>query len=307
MFNNNETKVKVDKQLLDNVLKRINCSDPSFAINFLMHNYLEASKEKTPVIPVPTFKGNNLPIQGDTKKPIHSGNYYKVEKNLQNWLSKSSKYKIIISTYFECKKDSDVINKTVLEERCNAKNIKNFPMYISQLSNSTGTQGQIFEKDRYKNLYILDEVKELVEDFYNKISNENAINYEPTNTNLGDEISIKNDMNKETAIKMFNKQGFDISNYCTFASINNTGACYWANPSYDVLKNDWTFILNDQHKKVLTLLHIPANTFNNNDFIVKKSHGYDPRPNITIMPNNLTCRDGNKVNFARFVKKTINY
>ena len=121
-----------------------------------------------------------------------------------------------------------------------------------------------------KNLYILDEVKELVEDFYNKISNENAINYEPTNTNLGDEISIKNDMNKETAIKMFNKQGFDISNYCTFASINNTGACYWANPSYDVLKNDWTFILNDQHKKVLTLLHIPANTFNNNDFIVKK-------------------------------------
>lgn len=305
MFDDNKIKVNIDKKLLDNVLKHIGCSDPSFAINLLMHNYLEASKGEPPVIPAPD-EGNNLPIQRDTKKPIHSDNYYKVEKNLQNWLSKSSKYKIIISTYFECKKDSDVINKTLLEERCNAKNIKNFPMYISQLSNSTGTQGQIFEKDRYKNLYILDEVKELVEDFYNKISNNNTINYEPANTNLGSETTTENNMNKRRAISLFNEQGFNISD-CTFASINSSINCYWASPSYDVLKNDWTFILNDQHKKVLTLLHIPANTFNSNDFIVKKSHGYDPRPNITIMPDDLTCSDVNKVSFARFVKKTINY
>lgn len=306
MFDDNKIKVNIDKKLLDNVLKHIDCSDPSFAINFLMHNYLEASKEKTPVISAPTPDGDNISTQEVTNKPIHSDNYYKVERSLQNWLSKFSEYKIIIFTYFECKKDSDVVNKAVLEERCDAKNIKNFPTYISQLSNSTGTQGQIFEKDRYKNLYILEEVKELVEDFYNKISNENAINDEQTNTILGNKTTIENNMDKRTAINLFNKQGFNIDD-CTFASINNSVNCYWASPSYDVLKNDWTFILNDQYNKVLKLLHIPANTFNSNDFKVKKSHGYDHRPNIQIIPDSLTCGDENKVNFARFVKKTISY
>lgn len=290
-FNKNEITVKIDKKLFDEVSKLEGNPNPSFVINLVIHKYLQMVQQEVSSIP----QSSN--IQSGNNSIAYSENYYKVQKNLQTWLKKQSDYKSIIVTYFECKETFGDVNKEILEENCRSKGIKNFTTYFSQLSSTSSSQGQIFEKGRDRNLYVLDEVKGLITDFYNNTLNNTAVPDSSTNA-AGDA-----GMTKSTAIKLFLEKGCTISSCCTFASLNSVSSLYWANPNPDFLNNSWSLILNNKKTKQLYLLNIPANSFTIKDFNLKKG----VTPNLLINITDLIDTGPGKVNFSKYVIDKINY
>lgn len=290
-FNKNEITVKIDKKLFDEVSKLEGNPNPSFVINLVIHKYLQRAQQEVSSIP----QSSN--IQSGNNSIAYSENYYKVQKNLQTWLKKQSDYKSIIVTYFECKETFGDVNKEILEENCRSKGIKNFTTYFSQLSSTSSSQGQIFEKGRDRNLYVLDEVKGLITDFYNNTLNNTAVPDRSTN------VAGEAGMTKSTAIKLFLEKGCTISSCCTFASLNSVSSLYWANPNPDFLNNSWSLILNNKKTKQLYLLNIPANSFTIKDFNLKKG----VTPNLLINITDLIDTGPGKVNFSKYVIDKINY
>lgn len=290
-FNKNEITVKIDKKLFDEVSKLEGNPNPSFVINLVIHKYLQRAQQEVSSIP----QSSN--IQSGNNSIAYSENYYKVQKNLQTWLKKQSDYKSIIVTYFECKETFGDVNKEILEKNCRSKGIKNFTTYFSQLSSTSSSQGQIFEKGRDRNLYVLDEVKGLITDFYNNTLNNTAV--PDSSTNAAEDTG----MTKSTAIKLFLEKGCTISSCCTFASLNSVSSLYWANPNPDFLNNSWSLILNNKKTKQLYLLNIPANSFAIKDFNLKKG----VTPNLLINITDLIDTGPGKVNFSKYVIDKINY
>lgn len=84
--------------------------------------------------------------------------------------------------------------------------------------------------------------------------------YKPVNINPD-----SNEMTKSFAITIFNRLGFEIFRPCTYASRGDYNKSnygfYWANPSFDYLKQDWNIILNEKYQKKLTLLKVPKDAF----------------------------------------------
>ena len=74
--------------------------------------------------------------------------------------------------------------------------------------------------------------------------------------NLPDRASNK--LTKNGAIRLLKSKGYDVYNNVTFASKNKTAYHYWANPSFELLKHNWSFILNDNINRTLYLFNIPA-------------------------------------------------
>lgn len=293
MFFSKEMNVKIDKKLFDEVSKHIGNQNPSFVINLLMHNYLQTLQKE----PSSISQFDNIQLADNSVS--YSENYYKVQKNLQTWSRKQSDYKTIIVTYFECKENFGDINKIILEKSCHSKNVKNFTTYFSQLSSPQGVQGQIFEKGRDRNLYILDEIKNLVADFYKGTLNNTSIIVSDSNI----DTSKEKGMTKNTAINLFREKGCFISPCCTFASINSVYDKYWANPNPDFLNTSWSLILNNQKSKQLYLLNVPANSFSIKDFYLKKGI----TPNLLIHIADLVDDGPRKVNFSKYVISKINY
>lgn len=79
--------------------------------------------------------------------------------------------------------------------------------------------------------------------------------------------TMKPDMTKSKAIRIFKNIGLNISGEITFASKNRTANNYWANPAFDVLSKNWTLILNDWVNRILYLLIIPANSINESQLV----------------------------------------
>lgn len=66
--------------------------------------------------------------------------------------------------------------------------------------------------------------------------------------------------------------GYQVSNYYTFASENNgKKGIFWANPTPKCLQNDWDLILNDANNHCLRVFRIPANTYKIDDFYLKRN------------------------------------
>lgn len=293
LFSKNEITVKIDKKLFNEVSKHRGNQNPSFVINLLMHEYLQSLQKELSSMPQ---SDNHQSVDNSV---VYSENYYKVQKNLQTWLRKQSDYKTIIVTYFECQRKFGNVSKIILEKNCQSKDVKNFTTYFSQLSSASSSQGQIFEKGRDKNVYILNEVKNLVEDFYNNALNDTVITIPDSDTNASEEV----EMDKNTAIKLFLEKGCTISSCRTFASLNSVSSVYWANPNPDFLNNSWSLILNNKKTKQLYLLNIPANSFTIKDFNLKKG----VTPNLLINITDLIDTGPGKVNFSKYVIDKINY
>lgn len=116
-------------------------------------------------------------------------------------------------------------------------------------------------------------------------------------------IDSSDKMTKTKAKKLFQKDGYPLYKNCTFASINKSSYCYWANPNPEFFKDNWSLLLHNQHKKRLYLLNIPQSSLSINDFYLKSGS----IPNLLINPDNLTDSGIKQINFSRYVVAEINY
>ena len=77
---------------------------------------------------------------------------------------------------------------------------------------------------------------------------------------------IETRMTKTIAISLFRSKGYSyyLRGNITFASSNSTVKNYWANPNFEVLRDDWTIILNNIDKCELYLFYIPKDSLQKN-------------------------------------------
>ena len=110
---------------------------------------------------------------------------------------------------------------------------------------------------------------------------------------------------KNQAVYLFRRRGNAIGTELTFASKNSGARIYWANPSFEVLNNDWSLILNDCDERKVYLFIIPAGSFSESDFCVRADR---PRMEIRIAygdPSFTDTRSG--VSFARYKVDEVEY
>lgn len=111
---------------------------------------------------------------------------------------------------------------------------------------------------------------------------------------------------KNIAVNLFKSKGFTTSRNTTFSSKNKASNCYWANPLFESLKQDWYLILNDWHKNELHLFKIPVHTLTENDLVCRADN--EDKIDLQIAYNDITFTDNrSKISFAKFLVTTISY
>ena len=276
-----KTLVGIDTALYNEFLEFLAGEDPAQKIETLMQEYME----------------------GDEKDEVvgTSSNYDVVKKKLSTWAWKpESDYSKIISLYYEfCEKNGTSPNRYQLEELCINADIeqRRARSYLSFLCTTSQQTGQVFVED-YKGapLKILPEVKDLVEEFYKKVSM-GEINAESSQKETG----LSNKMVKSRAIKLCEQNGVNISSALTFSSQSGSYRVHWADIKPELLRENWTFILNNQQHSVLRILQIPANTFTPDQF-------RPLRDLVDIQLNSDTLIDGySEIDFSKYLVKEIPY
>ena len=117
--------------------------------------------------------------------------------------------------------------------------------------------------------------------------------------------SVKGDMTKNKATRLFLAKGIRIESEVTFASKNRSAYNYWANPKFYLLKDNWNLILNDWIKRRIYLFKIPKGTFLIEDF---KQRGDRPEIDLQIMYNDTTFTDNRSgISFLKFIVDEISY
>ncbi len=74
---------------------------------------------------------------------------------------------------------------------------------------------------------------------------------------------------RTVATRLCRDHGVSVSEAFTLASKNRGADIFWCNPPKKYLMQDWTLILNDNEKKELHILQIPANSLTDHDFIFR--------------------------------------
>jgi len=64
---------------------------------------------------------------------------------------------------------------------------------------------------------------------------------------------------KADAIEYLSENGISVDNSATYAVLQDDKSEFWANPQAELLKTDWTIILNDNHNMELIVLIVPSN------------------------------------------------
>lgn len=132
----------------------------------------------------------------------------------------------------------------------------------------------------------------------NKCIDKNTCDYK---TNSSQSLT---NMTKSKAINLFNRIGYNLNKYTTFASKNKTTSVYWANTDINFLEHDWYLILNDYLLRKLYLFKIPANHLNN---MAVRSDKHNLL-NIQIKYQNSLFTDiKSNNNFKKYLIETINY
>lgn len=112
-------------------------------------------------------------------------------------------------------------------------------------------------------------------------------------------------MTKNKAIALFRNKGITFNGNVTFASKNKTAYNYWANPSFEVLDNDWFLILNDWMRREIYLFKIPAKTYRYNQLV---SRADKSQIDLQIMYEDNSFTDTrSKISFAKYLKDKISY
>ena len=139
-------------------------------------------------------------------------------------------------------------------------------MYMTTLvkmltGKKNGIAGPIFFKYNGKNL----------QEYYNEFqTTESDSKFAFIPETKSETVELKDSIRKSEAFLLLQKAGISIPKQCTFASLNKNGRYYWANPDVSVLLNDWWIVLNDNKKRELHCFVVPANTYQETQFNIRK-------------------------------------
>lgn len=132
----------------------------------------------------------------------------------------------------------------------------------------------------------------------------NVLKKEEASSNVIGTDSVK--MTKSRAKRLFENANIHITETVTFASKNRAVANYWANPSFDVLKKDFTLILNDVIRKKLMLFIIPANSIKDTE--LEKRRDRPELIELQIAYNDRTYTDiRSGYSFSKYFVKELSY
>ncbi len=93
-----------------------------------------------------------------------------------------------------------------------------------------------------------------------QMGNSAAIQATASEDKTGSSKIDRGEMRKILAIRLFRERGRTLGDTVTYSSKNRTTHNFWANPSFSVLKKDWTLILNDWVNRKIYLFVIPKNS-----------------------------------------------
>lgn len=130
---------------------------------------------------------------------------------------------------------------------------------------------------------------------------------DPSTTNvLSPTHNEPSKITKNIAINLFKSKNFATSRNTTFASKNKASNCYWANPLFESLKQDWYLILNDWQKNELHLFKIPVHALSENDLVCRADN--EDKIDLQISYNDPSFTDTrSKISFAQFLISSISY
>ena len=165
--------------------------------------------------------------------------------------------------------------------------------------------------------FVESEIKEVVfedkndiDDLENYKDTEDIVDIQSTYTQLiGNKLMDNKEktITKNQAIKLCLKRNFKLSTNVTFASQNNSvSKCFWANPRFDYLNNDWTLILNDKDKRKLYLFLIPAQSISKEQLTPRSDNPMRIHLEIKYNDHNFTDRKS-EFRFEKFKIGEIEY
>lgn len=171
------------------------------------------------------------------------------------------------------------------------KHLDNYNFSIDTITNFIVEQNKVLkEVEELKRMTTVSYIKEILkEKFINEKYTEEAINKlfnsmqidvkqknikEFLDEGLRPPIGIEKITynQKSKAIKICSDNNISITQYVTYAKKSSNYGKYPANVNQYYLKNDWTLILDDVYSKKLHVFIIPKNTFNYNNFIIRKDN-----------------------------------
>lgn len=154
------------------------------------------------------------------------------------------------------------------------------------------------------------EDKNDIDDLENYKDTEDIVDIQSTYTQLiGNKLMDNKEktITKNQAIKLCLKRNFKLSTNVTFASQNNSvSKCFWANPRFDYLNNDWTLILNDKDKRKLYLFLIPAQSISKEQLTPRSDNPMRIHLEIKYNDYNFTDRKS-EFRFEKFKIGEIEY
>lgn len=113
-------------------------------------------------------------------------------------------------------------------------------------------------------------------------------------------------MTKSRASSLLRNNGIKLNRNVTFASKNRTAYNYWANPSFEMLKDEWYIILNDWLKREIILLKIPEGSISEADLVPRSDKRY--LMDLQIMYNDNTFTDTRSgFSFGQYLVKVLKY
>lgn len=276
----NKYNIEIDPNLLDELKDYVAAENIKSTVENLIKDYIERLR------------------------PTMSANQEKVSRSLKNWLKKeNSEYRKIICSFFENQESDGRVLRGKMHEYCEKNECTHFDAYFSQLTNSATQQGKIFEENKYGFVNLADDVKDMIVNFYKKVS-DNDVN-DSVERNKSVYSNSSDEMTKTKAIALLSQKNCELHSCVTFASTNKTTGQFWANPNPEFLKYDWSFILNDKKKRKLYLLKIPKNTFKKGN-ISLKSPKFELL-DIRLDPNTLRNNAPDQTNFAPYKIAEISY
>lgn len=114
---------------------------------------------------------------------------------------------------------------------------------------------------------------------------------------------------KKEAIQYVTDQGISICKNVNYASRQPNKDEFWINPKTYALEKEWDLILNNQYRNIITVLHIPANTFQMRKDAIKGLYARSDKPDRIDL--NLTVDEfidrRSKLDFGTYKVKEIKY
>jgi len=114
------------------------------------------------------------------------------------------------------------------------------------------------------------------------------------------------EMTKSKAVALFKRGGYIIGSNVTFASKNKSAETYWANPKFEILRNNWYLILNDSVHHNLFLFFIPAKTLSESNLLERSDKKEVADIQIDYNDSKFTDKRS-KIQFIQFLKHTVQY